>query len=47
MRPLDCESLNRLRAEQVKEYVGPVMEHADAVCYSMEELATLIRGLVQ
>ncbi len=28
----------------VKEYVGPVMEHADAVCYSMEELAKVVRG---
>ncbi len=30
-------------AGQVKEYVGPVMEHADAVCYSMEELAKVVR----
>ncbi len=30
-------------AEQVREYVGPVMAHADAVCYSMEELAEVLR----
>lgn len=30
-------------AEQVREYVGPVMEHADAVCYSMGELAKVVR----
>lgn len=30
-------------AEQVREYVGPVMEHADAVCYSIEELAGVVR----
>ncbi len=30
-------------AEQVREYVGPVMEHADAVCYSMEELTKVVR----
>lgn len=29
--------------KQVMEYVGPVMEHADAVCYSMEGLARVIR----
>jgi hypothetical protein len=29
----------------VKEYVGPVMEHADGMCYSMEGLAEMIRGL--
>ncbi|HEV2225337.1 MAG TPA: hypothetical protein VGR56_00870 [Nitrososphaerales archaeon] len=29
--------------EQVKQHVGPVMEHADAVCYSMEELASVVR----
>ncbi len=28
----------------VREYVGPVMEHADVVCYSMEDLASVIRG---
>ncbi len=27
----------------VKGYVGPVLEHADAVCYSMEELAKVVR----
>ena len=39
--------VGRAEASLVKEYVGPVMEHAEAVCYSMEELATLVRGLVQ
>ncbi|HEV2120501.1 MAG TPA: hypothetical protein VGS11_10440, partial [Candidatus Bathyarchaeia archaeon] len=27
----------------VKEYVGPVMEHADVVCYSMEDLSKVVR----
>lgn len=31
--------------EKVREYVGPVMEHADVVCYSMEEFAEVVRGL--
>ena len=31
------------RAEQVKGYVGPVMEHADAVCYTKEEFASVMR----
>lgn len=31
--------------ERVKEYVGPVMEHADVVCYSMEELGKAVRKL--
>ncbi len=26
----------------VKEYVGPVMEHADVVCYTTEELASVV-----
>ena len=34
-------------ANLVKEYVGPVMEHADVVCYSMEELAETVRGLAR
>ena len=29
--------------EQLRRYVGPVMEHADKVCYSMEELAGVVR----
>lgn len=32
--------------EKVREYVGPVMEHADVVCYTMEELASFVRGLI-
>ena len=28
---------------QVREYVRPVMEHADAVCYSMEEFSEVVR----
>jgi hypothetical protein len=27
----------------VREYAGPVLEHADAVCCSMEELAEVLR----
>jgi hypothetical protein len=30
--------------EKVREYVGPVMEHADVVCYSMEELGKVVNG---
>ena len=30
-------------SNSVREYVGPVMEHADSVCYSLEELATVVR----
>jgi hypothetical protein len=29
----------------VAKYVGPVMEPASVVCYTMEELATVVRGL--
>lgn len=31
------------KPEQVREYVAPVLEHADAVCYSAEELAGVVR----
>ncbi len=31
------------KAELVKVYVGPVMEHADALSYSMDELARVVR----
>ncbi len=31
------------KAELVRKYVGPVMEHADVVCCSMEELAEVMR----
>ncbi len=32
-------------AAKVKEYVGPVMEHADVVCYTMEELGMFVGGI--
>ncbi len=31
----------------VKEYVGPVMEHADVVCYTMEDLSGFVRGMTR
>ena len=31
------------KVELVRKYVGPVMEHADALSYSMEELARVVR----
>lgn len=31
------------KVELVRVYVGPVMEHADALSYSMEELAGVVR----
>ena len=31
--------------ELVAKYVGPVMEHADSMCYSMEELGKFVEGL--
>jgi len=38
-----------VRAEPalVREYVGPVMEHADFMAYEMGELAEAIRGLAR
>ncbi len=33
--------------ERVKEYVGPVMEHADVACYTMGELSSFVRGLTR
>jgi hypothetical protein len=36
----------RADADAIREYVGPVMEHADDVCYSMEGLARVIRERV-
>ncbi len=35
------------KVELVRRYVGPVMEHADVVCCSMEELARVVRGVVR
>jgi hypothetical protein len=31
-------------AELVEKYVGPVMEHADSVCYSKEDFAKMVMG---
>ena len=31
--------------EVVREYVSAVMEHADVLCCSMEELAGVVRGV--
>ena len=32
--------------ELVREYVGPIMEHADFMAYEMSQLAEILRGLV-
>jgi len=34
------------KPDLVAVYVAPVMEHADSVCYSMNELASKVRGFV-
>ncbi len=31
--------------ELVREYVGPIMEHADFIAYEMNQLAEILRGL--
>jgi hypothetical protein len=37
--------VGQAKAEQVRDYVGPVMEHADVVCYTMEELGKFVGSL--
>jgi len=43
---LQCVALVEVmqaKVELVRKYVGPVMEHADVICCSMEELAEVMR----
>jgi hypothetical protein len=35
--------VRQVDTDTVRKYVGPAMEHADAVCCSMEELAKVVR----
>ena len=47
VRCMALVEVGQAEPELVKEYVGPVMEHADAVCYSMEELGKFVGSLVR
>jgi hypothetical protein len=47
---LNCVALAEVAQadpKKIREYVGPVMEHADEVCYSMEELGRVLRELIR
>ncbi len=43
VRCLALAEATQAGAEKVRKYVGPVLGHADAVCCTMEELATTVR----
>ena len=46
VRCLALAEVAKVEPSLVREYVGPVMEHADFMAYEMSELAGIARGFV-